>query len=154
MMPRHFEILNLALGGHGPKEIAQALGMTPQAVTLITKAPIFQDELARRRSNVETVIDQQLAAAPIRAKQLMEENAFKAAQVHVDLLDPETCADPRVRQGSANAILDRVYGPAGQAKAQNQQVIVLGNDAIKLLQLALAESEGGEKKIVCDVEVS
>lgn len=144
MLPRHFAILNLVLAGNGPKEIAQALGMTPQAISLIMNSPIFQHEVSRRRDGIDKVVDQELASAPIRAKQILEENAAAAAQVHIDIIENEV--DPRVRQASANSILDRVFGDGKKMTQAN--VIVLEAGAILNLQAALAESAEGRKKFI------
>src|SRR5512146_1879957 len=95
MMPGHFDILNLCLAGYRVKDIAQAVGMTAQAVSLITNAPIFQHELSRRRGNVNQQIDSNLASVPMRAKALLEQNAERAVQVHVELLSAD---NPKHRQ--------------------------------------------------------
>jgi hypothetical protein len=145
MLPRHYQILDLTLAGNGPKEIAQALGMTPQAISLITSAPLFQNEVARRRANIDRHTDEALSTVPQRAKQLMEDNALLAAQTHVDLLDPNFAPDPKVRQASANAILDRVFG---DPSSKQHQVVILEAGAIQLLQLALAESNADGKSAV------
>ena len=139
MMPRHFQIIDLCLTGYGPKEIAQALDMTPQAISLITKSAIFQSELARRRESIEKKTNDQLATGVGRAKQMLEQASEAAAQVHIDLLSPDNAVDPKVRQISASKILDMVLG---QDQKHSTQVVVLGAGAIQLLQIALHESTG------------
>lgn len=133
LMPRHFQILELTLGGNGPKEIAQALGMTPQAISLITNAPNFQSELARRRETIESKSNDMMALGSQRARQMLEEASTLAVQVHVDLLD---AADPKVQQTSASKILDLVLGKSDQ----NQKPTIVMNIAdINLIKLTLLE---------------
>jgi len=138
MLPRHYKILDLVLAGHGTAEIAQAVDMSPQAISLITNSSIFQHEVSQRRQSITKSVDEQLALAPVRAKALLDRNAEKAAQVHIDLLDEDKCPDPRVRQASANAILDRVFG---DSKNQKSQVVMLDVGSINILNIALKETE-------------
>lgn len=147
MLPRHYQVLELTLAGNGPKEVAQALGMTPQAISLITNSPIFQSEISRRRTDVEKETTTQLALTPTRAKQMMDDLACVAVQVHSDILTTSG-GDPRVKQKSADSILDRVFG-SGE-KTQRQQVVVLEAGAIQLLHVALEETN--RSKIVTDVQ--
>lgn len=141
LAPRHFEILSLCLAGNGPKEIAQALDMTPQAISLITKSQIFQTELARRRERLDNKIDNELAATPVRAKRLLDESALAAAQVHVDCLNE---MDPKVRQASANSILDRVFG---QAASKQQPVVLISVGDIENLRITLREVGGTPREL-------
>ena len=139
LLPRHYEILNLSLGGNGPKEIAQVLGMTPQAISLITKSPVFQNELARRRDGINAEVDAGLASSPLRAKELLESSAHRAAEVQVELLESP---DHKTKLASSKEILDRVLGSGKEHQASS--VVVLQKVDIQLLQLALRESEASD----------
>lgn len=149
MLPRHFTILDMCLSGQNNALIAQSLDMTPQAISLIINSPIFQTELARRRKDIEKQTNQELANMPTRAKQLLEENSYMAAQVHVDLCNPIN--DPKIRQVSASVILDRVMGD-GKNQSHNA-VVMIGNDALEILRQALAESNGHQVKVSNDSKI-
>src|ERR1019366_436897 len=95
LAPRHYKIMDLALAGYRTKDIAQALSMTPQSISLIMNAPLFQHELSRRQTLITADVDQNLSLAPMRAKELIDANLVKAVQTHVDLLDND--GDPAVR---------------------------------------------------------
>jgi hypothetical protein len=142
LLPRHYQILDLWLGGHGPKEIAQAVEMTPQAITLITKSPLFQAEAARRRSNVEAKTDDRLASVPSLAKEVLEQASLEAAMVHVENMGN---ADPRLRYQSAEAILTRTIGE--KKDSQSQPAIQITVENLNLIQQALSESKQFRKPI-------
>jgi hypothetical protein len=84
-------MINLALAGQGRKEIAQALDITPEGVGTIMRSPVFQDELARRREELNKEVNQRLATIPEQAKKELEDAALTAARTHIDLLNPDTC---------------------------------------------------------------
>ena len=109
---RHHQIIGLMLAGLTQSQIAERMEMTARGVRNIQGSPIFQDELARRRAIVERETDEHIALVPARARQIMEDHAADAARTIVNgLEDP----DPRVRQASANSILDRMGKPYGFA---------------------------------------
>ncbi len=141
-MPRHFAIIELCLAGENYKNISQATGLTPQAVSNICNSPLFQDAIAKRRAEQHADVDEEKATCLQNARDLLENNATKAVQVHVDLL---ASAEPRTAQRSANAILDRVFtkGPGVASGAP----VVLNAESILLLQVAMVESREGLSKI-------
>ena len=150
LLPRHYRILDLVLSGqYTVKAIAQQMDMSPQAVSLIINSPVFQHQLARRRREIEKQRDESLSIALAEAQEELKRAAPQAARVHAELLEDE---DPRVRQSSANAILDRV----GLGKQQIQQgqvsITVLDENALRLLGEALKESRG-DAKVLEDVKV-
>ena len=143
---KHRELLELALQGLGPKEASAIVNMTPQGVGAVMRAPLFQQELARRRRRVENQNNDLASQRINRAKNILEDGAVKAAEVHVGLLENE---DPRVAQGSANAILDRVLErkPPAQAQAQGTQVI-LSAGQINLINQTVKESDNGRLDVI------
>jgi citrate lyase gamma subunit len=143
LLPRHYQILELYLAGHGPKEIAQVVEMTPQAITLITKSPLFQSEASRRRANIEAKTDEQLANVPAIAKQVLENASLEAAMVHVENMGS---TDPRVRHASAEAILTRAVGDKKDQSAGPS--IQINVESLQILQLALEESNKFRQKPV------
>ncbi len=136
LLPRHYQILELTLGGNGPKEIAQALGMTPQAISLITNAPNFQSELSRRRSSIESKSNDLAAMGSQRAREMLDAASIDAVNVHTDLLNH---VDPKVKQTSASKILDLVLG---KNEALSKPQIILNISDIQNLKIALMESSG------------
>ncbi len=49
MLPRHFKILDMVLAGHKSSAIAETLEMNKDTISALTRSPIFQAELTRRR---------------------------------------------------------------------------------------------------------
>ena len=136
LLPRHFQILELCLQGYSTKDIAQAVSLTPQAISLITNSPLFQDALARRRSERQAIGDEEAVQAEVEALDLLRKHSKDAAQVQVDLLE---APDGRVALVSANSILDRVLGKAPPEAQSSAPVMVLAEN-IQILQVALKES--------------
>ena len=139
MLPRHHEILKLALMGLSHKVIAERMGMTPVGIGLVVNSPIFQDNLARRRESIERKSDEGLATSLATARDVLNNAAEDAAKVHVAMMMDDK--EDRVRQFSANSILDRV----GLAKAERQggggdTNITIDGNAVVMLQLALEEA--------------
>ena len=112
------------------------VGMTPQAISLITNSGLFQDEVARRRKVLDVKKDEQLASVPADAKRILEESAVDAARVHQDII--RHCPDPRIKQASANSVLDRVYG-TGQKQEETKNVVLISAKQLLILQTALSE---------------
>lgn len=144
LLPRHFRIIELALTGMNQADIAAELKMTPVAITYILSSPIVQNEIARRRRALEKKADEAHSLGITRAKSILEENAHKAAQLHVDVLENEA-EETRTRQLSANAILDRVYGARGGT--DQQSVTVINAEQVQLLQVALSESNAAAEPV-------
>lgn len=131
---KHKCILDLHLAGLSHRNIAEEMDMTEQAIGMICRSPLFQDELARRRSGLDKKVDEATVNVVARAKQIMEEASAEAAQAHVDLLAHD---DPRVRQASANRILEECFG--GEKKVATS-VVNINIEQLAVLQQALAES--------------
>ena len=141
MAPRHFRILELCLQGHSKKVIAEALGMTPQAISLITNSPLFQDQLARRRGEVEKVSNEAVGSAVVDARNTLVENAQAAANKQVDLLNAE---NESVQLHAATAILDRVMEKKDGDKVTSPMI---QTEQLNVLVLALKESKDGRSAI-------
>jgi hypothetical protein len=141
LLPRHYQILELTLGGNGPKEIAQALGMSPQSISLITNAPNFQSELARRRDTIEKSSNDLMAVGSQRAREMLDEASIKAVDVHIQAMQH---FDVKVQQTSASKILDLVLG---KNEGPSKPTIIMNVESINLLKIALMESGGGDLAI-------
>jgi len=116
--------------------------MSPVGIGLIINSPLFQDELSRRRKTRENQHDDVLVSTAIDAQNTLQKAANLAAQTQVGLLSSE---DPRVQLQAASAVLDRVLE---KKSSGSQGVLVLGVDALKLLEEALSESRTGRAKHV------
>ena len=105
LTPRHHEILTRHLAGESNKDIAAALNITPQIVSILVNSPNFQHELAKRRGVVEALANDKLSDQTNEAEELLRKNALRAASALVEGLDEESFSN---RKNSATEILDRV----------------------------------------------
>jgi hypothetical protein len=101
-------MIELSLDGRTRSDIAEETGYTPEGVGLITKSPLFQAELARRRTSQLAQLDQERVERTRDAFEVLTDAATRAAQKQVELLDS---ADARIAQASAMDILDRAGFP-------------------------------------------
>ncbi|MHA1962062.1 MAG: hypothetical protein ACW99U_17795 [Candidatus Thorarchaeota archaeon] len=141
MLPRHFRILDLMLAGLKNVEIAEVVGMTPQAIGIISRSPLFKAELNRRlKDRNGDAVEEEVTSIVEKTRTILENSAEEAANTQVDLLGSE---DHSVRLRASGSILDRVLGKAeGQETSIGTQVNVQINakDAHILTQ-ALHESK-------------
>ena len=133
----HHKIIDLALAGLTNVQIAEEMDRTPVSIGLILNAPIVQDELARRRKTQNQKHDEATANTIQEVRKILEANGAKAAMVHAGIIENEGL-DPRVRQASANSILDRIYGD--KTTGGSQTVVQISIEQLENLQVALAES--------------
>ena len=136
LLPRHFKIMQLCLTGLNRKDIALALGMSPEGVGLIINSPLFQDELASKRVKADAEAQE---LEHIGALTILENSANAAAQKHVDLLNSES---DRVAQISATAILDRVM----EKKVIAARGVKLDAEVVNLLQITINEISNSKIK--------
>lgn len=136
MLQRHFVMIDLLLQGLSHKDIALRLGCTPQCVSMVHKSPVVQEELARRRKEIDSLSNKSIGVSITEAKQVLEEAALKAARTHVNLLASQ---DEAVAQRSASAILDRT-GITSKDKNDTSRAIVIEAETVNLLNIAADES--------------
>lgn len=136
LIPRHFKILDLYLEGMSQVDIAKEVGMHQANIGLVVRSPVFQNELALRRSLREKDEKELRQTGLVQAKGVLEGAAFRAAETQVGLLESE---DDRIKLASSNSILDRVFGdekgPVG---------VVINTETVQLLSLAVQESRSRE----------
>lgn len=140
--PRHFKILDLALRGLTPGQIAEAVNLCVDRVSVILKSPSFQHEMALRRA----VIDEKRAEAiaegredPVLAK--LRSGALQAAQKLVmNISDPS----PNVAHRASVEILDRTgYVPTQKHEVSGRHLVVnIDSDASKNIQETLSILRG------------
>ena len=136
LQARHQAILELALSGVSKKEIAASIGMTPQAISLITNAPLFQDALSRRREERTKRSDEERGLDLSQAMDTLEEGSIKAADKVVGLIDSP---DERIALKSAESVLDRVFHLTDRDKTAS---VIVNTDQLQILQIAIQESLG------------
>lgn len=141
LLPRHYRILELRLAGLSNKAIAATVGCTPQSVSIVIRSPMFQAEYNRKLSTqTEGAVAAEVDAFASRARSTLQQNAERAAQTQVELLDSE---DDSVKLRSSSSILDRVLGKVEGSQASDGpsiKVEIQTKDA-QLLILALNESK-------------
>jgi len=136
LQARHLKVMDLTLEGKTRGDIAEAVGMTPQNVYLVTNSPLFQQELARRREEREKHHDSDSMLMLEQAKDILANNSARAAEVHVGLLDSTS---DRIKQASASAILDRVGLSPQKQEESRAQPITVSVEVFNNLQQALVE---------------
>lgn len=92
---------------------------------------------------VENKVDQVRVSTTQEAQRMLEEKAKEAVQVHIGLLDS---SDERVKQSSANSILDRVFSKKGEGSGA--PTIVLPGAQLNILSLAVRESRKNGEDII------
>lgn len=115
--PRHYKILDLSLDGLSNIDIATAVGMSKEAISLIINSPSFQHELAMRRAVRDHQSDNNAAAGHTAnpALKALQEGALQAARrLVIAVSDPS----PTVAIKASDSILDRV----GIGKVEKQEI--------------------------------
>lgn len=137
MLPRHFKIMELALAGHTGKDIAEMVGLTSNAVSMIMRSPIFQAELAYRRkeTNEGEVLKMDAESIKGKARSILEQASIKAANKVKELIDHD---DAAIALRASENLLDRVFGKG--EKNSHSTIINISADNVNLLNQALAES--------------
>ncbi len=144
MLPRHFKMADLHVAGLTNRSIAEVLGCTPASVGIVLRSPIVKKEiqvrLAASRENPNGTIHQEIEAADNRARNLILENAPKAAATLVELLD---CDDASVQLRASGSILDRAIGKPESEHAAGEATLRIEIDSkdATLIMIALKESK-------------
>lgn len=135
----HLAMIELALAGETNRDISAATGMTESTVSIIMRTGLFQDELARRRLELQRQLDGACAGTVNAARVSLEKAALAAAETHIKLL---SSLDPKVQQVSATEILKRTYDKKYLIGENGQPTINinLGPEGLLNLQIALKES--------------
>lgn len=117
LTPRHREIMRRLLEGAPRSVIAEEMGLTPQAITIISTSQLFQAELCK----METDADFQV----IRRAEDLSNEALDTLKNLMRFARSEA-----MKQRAADSILDR----AGYSKVEKKMIgIVSGEDVIKEL---------------------
>ena len=139
LLSRHMKILELSLAGHSEKEIAQVLEMHPRSIKFVTTSPLFQDQLARRRREVEQVDTEEIQTKIMRAREKDASNAINAADVQGNLLDSQ---NEDIQYKTSKSILDRVFRDTSiPLSSRRDQPITINAESMQVLALAINESK-------------
>ena len=140
MLPRHFKILELSLGGMTSAAIARSLDITPSNVSQVISSQKYQDELARRRGERNLDLDTANTSSIVKAQEAAAELSMKAVKVHGALMDSD---DDRIKLSAAKGILDRTFSPVGGGRdggGGGNVTTVIAADNILILKTAIEES--------------
>lgn len=138
VLPRHFQIIDLAVAGHDNITIAKAVGTSQSQVNLVLRSPVAQAEIARRRreSTEAEVLGLDRSAIVGKARSILDQ----ASQAAAATLENELLAEkPEVRIKAANSILDRALGKGIDDRRASVNNITA--EQVTLINLALKESE-------------
>jgi hypothetical protein len=145
LTPRAVKIMDMTILGLKPGQIAKSLGLTVAYVSTIIHAPQFQHQLAQRRDRYEEKFDDEAIRKEQEAADLIKQNARKAAEKVIGLLD----SDSEAIQLKAGAdIMDR----AGLTKQNrtgdiSQTNIILDEAAVNLITETLKMDKNPSKLI-------
>ena len=138
----HMNMVTLMLEGLSDIEIGDATGYTPVQVRNVKNSPIFQHELAVRREELDKGTITKIQDNLSDASKILADNASRAAETQVDLLDSENEA---IQQRAAQDILDRAGFPK-VTKVQESSVRISAQLTMKQLQ------EIQRLKKVCNIQ--
>lgn len=129
----HRVLIQDHLDGFSREEIASRHGYSPVGVGLVLNSPLAQQEIARRRSQLESAALGVGLSTAKETKQIIDRAGHKAAVTMEQLLDDP---DGNIRFKSAKDLLDRTYGQG----ASTQPIIQLNAERMNVLVEALQES--------------
>jgi hypothetical protein len=131
LMPRHYKILDLAILGLNPVDIAKELKMTSGQVRIIMKAPCFQHQFGLRRSMHEEKVSEEAVVNLDQTRETLTRSATLAAEALVGGL---SSGDERIKIKSAESILDRTgYPKETKIEGGNNTIIAIDNKQLNLM---------------------
>lgn len=137
LTPSNRKIIDLALEGFGPGQIARMLGRSPAGIRLILSSAIVQDELARRREQKDKAEEGTRISCLSIAKETLEQASIEAAEKLREQIDS---ADPKLAQAACAKILDTAFKAGAEGGGVNIGTLQLINaEQVTLLQKTLNE---------------
>lgn len=145
MMPAHWKIMDLELGGLTRGEIAGVMNRSPEGVGLVMSGQVYQDEIARRRESLTQKKDSGLVNHLQLTRETLEQASLDAAELLQEQIG-DGSLKPEIRQSAADKVLNAAFGRGkGEDDSQGKVTIV----TIEQLQvLNLARTESGEMRMV------
>jgi len=130
--PRHYKILEYCLRGWTNKQIADHLGMTQQAVSIVVNSPSFQHELATRRSKLDNMVDESIVASSNEVTEAIRSYTLAAVHRLGLIASNANSRDADAVRASAE-ILDRGGFPkVHQVESRNLSVVIRPEDAVRI----------------------
>ncbi len=139
--PRHHKILDLYLKGLSKVQIAERLDMTPSSISIITRSPNFQHELAMRMARISEISDGKIADSNEEVSNVLKEATLKAAKKIIDKMES---AEEGISFKASCEVLDRGGFPKATRLDANIPLapqIILSADQIGCLADALKEEK-------------
>ena len=137
MTPRHYKILDYAIAGLKPSQIASKLGMTASVIGTIINSPSFQHQFSIRRTLEEENQTTRNTDIIDETVQLLQSNTKAAAQ---KLIDGLSATDEKIVIKSATEILDRGGYPKEQkvsSDADNRTQIIINTAQLSTIRESL-----------------
>ena len=149
---RHYRIMDFVIAGWKNIDIASKLNITPQNVLDVKKSILFQDELAQRRTILDSQISRQLST-DISDQEYVNAELSKATRLAVDKLvgfiEPDAECSNAIARQAASDLLDRGGFPKLTKTEQTTNAIfVLNQDDLERIEKTILIDVEQEKKIV------
>ena len=136
LTPRAMEMLDLAIQGLKPGQIAERLSLSLPYVSTILNAPNFQHMLAIRRGKLEDRIDDKIVNSKVEAADVLADHAVQAARNLVALAD---CQRNPLSLKANESVLDRagVIKKSDGGVKMAQQIVIIDNKTAQVIQETL-----------------
>src|SRR4051812_3472524 len=100
LLPRHYGLLRLVLAGTSShSQMAEMLGYTPEGLRNVIKSPLFQDELARRRSISVRQDNETIRDGLTQSRDLINKTSVAAVETIERVM--ATSPDPKIQLDAA-----------------------------------------------------
>lgn len=133
LRPKHLDIARRVVLGQPNTQIARELGLCQDIVNVIVRSPIFQEEVSRLKTKVETHFVSQSAADPVR--KLAQEQGLPSIQALMRLRDGALKEDVQFK---ASMGLLEVGGFRKQEESVSQSAPLSG-DVAEAIRIGLRE---------------
>lgn len=149
LLPRHFNILKLTLAGYDRREISRITGASIWSITAISRSPLFQAELSRKKDkkeNNDLELERNAAVGKARSvlsetRKILQAAAPEAATTLRNLLNGRGSDGIKIQ--SAKTVLDRVFASEDGPAAGRININITTEDT-QLIVLALKESHASD----------
>jgi len=136
LLPGHRKIIELAIDGLSHRDIARLMGRTPEGIGLVLGSKLVQEEIARRRGEVEAKVDGVRVLHTDLARQTLNEASLGAAERLAEIA--LSSVDEKTSKDACKQVLDFAFGSQEAGKG-GTQVTVLNIEQLAILQQVLRE---------------
>ena len=128
--PRHYKILEFYLRGWTNKQIADHFNITQSNVSVVTRSPSFQHEVAMRRDKLNDMSNQSIVSSDQEVTDAIREGTKSAVD---RILGCIHSGDENVAIRASTEILDRGGFPkVSKIESKSLSVIMNADDLVKL----------------------